>query len=362
MLIRSIAAVFVLLFVYLLAWPVPIDPVAWNPPRDRGLVDPFAVNNQLAAATAIDLGHCSKPEDAAEGSDGYIYVACEDGAIGRFDTENNSFEVFAQAGGRPLGLEFDRLGNLFVANAHLGLQLVTPGGEVRLLTDSVAGNKILFADDVAVAADGIVYFTDASSKFGPTETEDPMAASVLDIMEHAGNGRVLRFDPANGQTSVVMRGLSFANGIAISADENFLLVNETGEYRIWRYWLRGDRAGASDVILDNLPGFPDNINNGLQGRFWVGLVSPRNPLLDDLGPRPFLRKVIMRLPDFMVPADALTSHVIAIGGDGEVLMSLQDPAGGFPLLTGVLETSDSLYLTNLFDNRFGRLAKTDLFQ
>lgn len=362
MLIRSIAAVFVLLFAYLLAWPVPIDPVAWNPPQNSGLVGPYAPNEELAAAEGIDLGACVGPEDAAEGPDGYVYVTCEDGTIGRIAPGTQAIETFAKTGGRPLGLEFDELGNLFVANAYLGLQMIGPDGGVTLLTDEVDGVMIRYADDVDVAKDGSVYFSDASSKFGPMDTTGTMAASILDIMEHAGNGRVLRYDPASGETTVVMSGLTFSNGVAISEDQQFLLVIETGEYRVWRHWLAGERKGESEVILDNLPAFPDNVNNGLQGRFWIGLVSPRDQLLDDLGPHPFLRKVVMRLPETLRPAAVPTSHVISIDADGTVLMSLQDSAATFPVLTGVLETESSLYLTSLYGHQIGRLDKSALYQ
>ena len=362
MLIRFIGAILAIALLYLLAWPVPIDPVAWNPPENRGLVSPFSANEQLAAAHGIDLGSCIGPEDAAQGPDGDIYVACEDGTIGRISLATHSYATFANTGGRPLGLEFDEQRNLFVANAYLGLQMITPDGKVILLTDQVDGRMIRYADDVDVAADGSVYFSDASSKFGPMDTTGTMAASILDIMEHAGNGRVLRYDPSTEETTVVMSGLTFSNGVAISDDQQFLLVNETGEYRVWRHWLAGARAGESEVILDNLPAFPDNVNSGMQGRFWIGLVSPRDELLDDLGPYPFLRKVVMRLPESLRPAAVPTSHVIAIDADGTVLMSLQDSAANFPVLTGVLETQSSLYLTSLYGNQFGYLQKTNLFQ
>lgn len=362
MLIRFLVAIVAIAALYLLAWPVPIDPVAWNPPQNLGLISPFAANDQLAAARGIDLGTCVGPEDAAEGPDGAVYVACEDGTIGRISSTTYTYETFAKTGGRPLGLEFDVQGNLLVANAYLGLQIIAPDGEVTLLTDQIDGAMIRYADDVDVAADGTVYFSDASSKFGPMDTTDTMAASILDIMEHAGNGRVLRYDPASGQTTVVMSGLTFANGVAISEDEQFLLVNETGEYRVWRHWLAGERKGESEVILDNLPAFPDNVNNGLQGRFWIGLVSPRDQLLDDLGPHPFLRKVVMRLPEALRPAAVPTSHVISIDADGTVLMSLQDSAATFPVLTGVLETETSLYLTSLYGNQIGRLDKAALYK
>ena len=112
--------------------------------------------------------------------------------------------------------------------------------------------------------------------------------------------------------------------------------------------------------LDNLPGFPDNINNGLNGRFWIGLVAPRIASLDALSARPFLRKIVQRLPAATRPRALPSSHVIAITGDGQVLMNLQDPAATFASLTGVLETRDALYLTSLFGKQLGVLMKEDL--
>ena len=157
-----------------------------------------------------------------------------------------------------------------------------------------------------------------------------------------------------------MEGLNFANGVSISEDQQYLIVNETGQYRVWRYWLDGPDAGTAEVILDNLPGFPDNVNNGLNGRFWIGLVAPRNQLLDDLSDLPLLRTMVQRLPNFLRPKAERSSHVIAISCEGQVLMNLQDTTMKFPALTGVYETRQSLFLTTLFGNRVGRLDKKDL--
>lgn len=127
-----------------------------------------------------------------------------------------------------------------------------------------------------------------------------------------------------------------------------------------RYWLEGPQAGTHEVILDNLPGFPDNINNGLNGRFWIGLVAPRSELLDSMSDKPWLRKLTQRLPAALRPKAEPSSHVIAITGDGEVLMNLQDSAAKLPALTGVFETPDTLWLSTLFGNRAGRFDKQHL--
>ena len=358
--LKGLLTITVLLVAYLLAWPVAIDPVSWQAPTDQGLTNLYAANDQLNVARPIELGDYEGPEDAAAGPDGYIYASSSSGELVRFRPDGSELQLFADVGGRPLGIEFDSAGNLLVANAYLGLQRITPSGGIELLSNQVNGEPILYADDVAVAANGKVYFSDASTKFGAQANGGTYEASLLDIMEHGGNGRVLEYDPATGETRVIIDGLNFANGVAVSENQQYLLVNETGSYRVWRYWLSGTRSGEQEVLLDNLPGFPDNINNGLNDRYWIGLVSPRDQTLDKLSTYPFLRKVAQRLPAFMQPAARPSSHVIAISGDGVVLMDMQDSQARFSMLTGVLETQQDLYLTSLVGHQLGWIRKMDL--
>ncbi len=132
------------------------------------------------------------------------------------------------------------------------------------------------------------------------------------------------------------------------------------EYRILKYWLDGPRQGTSEVLIDNLPGFGDNLKTGLNGRFWLGFAAPRKAIVDRLADKPFLRKAVMRLPKFLRPAAEQSSHVIAFDGDGVILMNMQDPAVRYPTLTGVLETRDKLFLTTLYGGTLPVIAKEDL--
>ena len=348
------------LILYLFFWPVPISPVSWDAPRSNGLIDPFEPNDRLARARLIELGSHEGPEDIAMGPDGRVYTATSDGNVLRFAQNGANVEVFANAGGRPLGMEFDGDGNLILANAHLGLQKISPAGEVTVLADEYGGAKIAYPDDLAIADDGMIYFSDASAKFGASNNGGSYQASLLDLMEHGGHGRVFRYDPTSGETSLVIDGLNFANGVAVSEDQQYILISETGAYRILRYWIAGPNSGTLDVILDNLPGVPDNINNGLSGKFWVGLVAPRIDRFDAMSDKPWLRKLVQRLPAAFRPRVIPSSHVIAISGDGDVLMNLQDTSARMPALTGVMESRDALWLSSLFGNRAGRLDKQTL--
>jgi len=348
---------FVLL--YLLLWPVPIDPVAWDAPINEGLVDPFGADDRLMHARSIDLGEHHGPEDVALGQDGNLYATLANGMVLQIDSRGQVSE-FADIGGRALGIEGDADGSLIVANAYLGLQRVHADTSVEVLVDAVDGHPLVFANDLAIAADGVVYFSQSSAKFGAEQFGGIYQSSLLDIIEHGGHGQIIRFDPATQATDVIIDSLNFANGVAISEDQRYLLISDLGSYRILKHWLQGPNKGTTEVLLENLPALADNINNGLNGRFWIGLISPRNKLLDDLADKPLLRKMVQRLPAFLRPQAERYSHVIAINGDGEVLMNLQDPTARFSSLTGVLETGDALYLTNLFGNQLPVISKSDL--
>lgn len=359
MLKNSLIAFVILLVSYMLLWPVPIDPVAWDAPVHEGFHGPFEQNGALADIERLDIDGTTGPEALALGPDGLIYSSSHEGWIIRFNPATQRSERWVNTNGRPLGLAFDAAGNLLVADAFRGLLSIAPDGELRVLTDTVDGEPIPYADDVDVAPDGKIYFSDASSKFGAEAFGGTYEASLLDIMEHGGHGRLLVYDPVTDTTSVVLGGLNFANGVAVNPDGRFVLVAETGHYRIIRYWLEGSRRGESDILIENLPGFPDNIEHGLDGRFWVGLVSPRNPVIDGLSGQPFLRKMAQRLPAFLRPQAEFYSHVFAMNEDGEVLVSLQDPSGAFHTNTGAIEHDGWLYISSLQETHLGRLRWPD---
>lgn len=343
---------------YLLAWPVPIEPVSWQAPVDRGLVDPFEPNDVLRRAVSIELGDYEGPEDATVDGDGRLYVTTADGHVLRIEDQHAA--AFAVTGGRPLGIESGPDGSLWVANAYLGLQRIEADGSVTTRLSEIDGQPLVYANNLAVGPGGIVYFSEASRKFGAESSRGTYEASLLDLMEHGGHGRVFAFDPATGIVTTLVDSLNFANGVAVSEDGRFLLISETGHYRVLKYWLAGEREGEIEVLLDNLPGFPDNLKSGEQGRFWLGLAAPRNALLDGLSDKPFIRAIVQRLPALVRPKAVPSSHVIAFNGEGQILMNLYDPSARFPTLTGVLETRRFLYLTTLFGDQLPYLDKRDL--
>lgn len=342
------AILLALAILYLLFWPVSIDPVAWDPPVAPATEGDYAVNHKLAAVERLGENVGPKPEDIAIDREGRIYAGFEDGRIVRWDANAENPQTFTNTGGRPLGLHFDAAENLVVADSYAGLLRVDPEGNIEVLSTEHGGVPYRFTDDVDIAADGTIYFSDASYKYGQT-------AFVADLMEHGGHGRLLAYHPDTGETELLLDNLQFANGVAVDPEQQFVLVNETGSYLVRKYWIAEPKKGQDEVLIDNLPGFPDGISAGAGGVFWVALASPRNPLMDTLGPKPFLRKVVMRLPAFLHPRPVQYAYVLGIDAEGNVLHNLQDPGGTYAPVTSVQEHNGKLYFGSIIESAFGRI-------
>jgi len=345
---RAAFLVLVLLIAYLLAWPVPINPSAWMPPIAPELTGVYAQNSELSKIERLPVDGFA-PEDVAIDDRGRIYCGTADGRIFRFQPDGARPEVFANTQGRPLGLIFDHDGNLIVADAVKGLLSIDHNGKIALLSTQADGVPFRCANDLDVAEDGTIYFSDSSYKFSLTELK-------ADILEHQPNGRLLAFDPGTKQTRVILRDLFFSNGVAVSPDQSFVLVCETGSYRVRRVWIRGPKAGHSEIFIDNLPGFPDGIASNGHDKFWLALVNRRDAALDELMPHPFLRKVVWRLPTFLQPNLKRYAFVLGLDRDGHVVQNLQDPSPEcFAQVANVVEHKGVLYFGSIGESAIGRM-------
>ncbi len=348
--VKTLAAVLLALVAYLAFWPVPIEPVAWNAPPAPALEGRFEMNDRLAAVRRIGAGIGIGPEDVEIDADGHVYVGYEDGRIVRFAPDGASHALLANTGGRPLGMKLDREGRLVVCDGYKGLLRVSMDGRIEVLATEADGLPFGFTNDVDIAPDGAIYFTDASYRFGPA-----MKARD-DVLEHGGRGRLMRHDPATGRTTVLLDGLQFGNGVALAPDGRSVLVAQTGRYDVLRYWLEGERTGTHEVFIDNLPGIPDGISGNGRDTYWLALFTVRNPALDALSGWPRLRKVVFRLPEFMQPQPVRHAFVLGLSLDGEVIHNLQHPGPeSFSPVTSATEAHGRLYLGSLTEDAFAVL-------
>ncbi len=325
---------------YLLLWPVEITPQAWTPiaaPVPEGVLAP---NEKLMKAKRIVRESGEGGEAIALDSRGYAYTGFIDGRVVRIDPASEALTEVVNTQGRPLGMKFAPDGRLIIADAIKGL-LAWDGETLQTLLTEVEGVPLRFPDDLDVSREGVVYLSDASIKYGVHKV-------MQDVYSHEPNGRLVSFDLKTGQARNALMGLWFANGVALSADESFVLVNETTRYRIRRLWLRGPKKGQDDLFAENLPGFPDNVTRSPRGTFWVALYGPRSAELDRLLPHPFLRKVVWRLPRSLQPLPPKIGHAIEIGDDGRITRTLMGTRTDvFAPVTSVIERDGELWLGSL---------------
>ncbi|CAI7929314.1 unnamed protein product [Closterium sp. NIES-54] len=263
--IQAVAAVLVAVFVGLQSHLNSSDfrPLPFHPPPPPAPVGPFAANDRLLAVKKLALGKV--------GLSLHLHA---------HSTAPFSYFTFLQGSFPALIVQSVPLSCPWLSHSNL---LICPN-PTSLITDN--------AD---VASDGTIYFSDASSHF-------PVSHFFLDILEQRPHGRLLRINPDEQKAELaeeprhgedehatsagtaseagpleaeaLLDGLYFANGVALSQNEDFVVVAETSRYRLTRYWLKGPKAGTSEIFLDNLPGSPDNVNSNGKGLFWV-LGGPR---------------------------------------------------------------------------------------
>ncbi|KPK88066.1 MAG: gluconolactonase [Deltaproteobacteria bacterium SM23_61] len=345
--ILAVVGILIILVIIFLLQSAPIDPAAYTPPKAPGLTGVLAPNNLLQKAELLARGKIYGPEEVAVDSQRRVYGGTQDGKILRL-LPDGKLEVFAETKGRPLGLQFDKNENLIVCDAYKGLLSIDPQKTIKVLAASAEGGPFKFTDALDISSGGVIYFTDASSKYRQDEY-------LYDLLESKPHGRFMSYDPVTGQVKVLLKGLYFANGVALSAQEDFVLVNETYRYRIIRYWLKGPKAGTHEVFIDNLPGFPDNISSNRKGTFWLALFTVRNDIVDKLHPYPFLKEQMSKLPKAFWPKAKPYGLVLALDETGKITLSLHEPTGKhLKEITSAREYGGYLYLGSLHNDRIGK--------
>ena len=314
----------------------PIDPVRWQPPP----LDPLPDLGPADITIVPVPGH--GPEDVVADAGGRIWTGLEDGRIVAIPADGGEPAVVASTGGRPLGLHVARDGRLLICDSYRGLMSLDPdSGKLDELIEAVDGRPLKFCSNVTETADGTIYFTESTSAF---HYEHFTGA----IMEARGRGGLFRVD-TDGSVTTLVDGLYFANGVTTTADESALVFAETQGRRLSKYWLTGPHAGSVTPLAVNLPGYPDNISTGSDGRIWTAMVSSANPAAEWLAPRaPVIRKLLWRLPERLQPKIASQVWVVGFDPDsGEVVGGVRTKQPNFGMVTGVVETAGKLWMATI---------------
>lgn len=324
------------------------DPMEYIAPKSSEWKGVLSQNTVLQNTQLIGVNKVKGPEGLAFDPVGNLYTGTDDGSILKIDTQQK-ITLIGNTRGRALGLCFHPDGRLIIADMSQGLLAMDTAGNLKSLSTSAEGRRFGILDDVDVASDGKIYFSEATYKYDANNFQ-------LDVLEARPNGRLLVYDPATGESTVLIRELYFANGVALSKDEDFVLVAESGRYQITRYWLKGERAGAKDIFAHNLPGFPDNLSHSPEGDFWVAMVAPRNSLVDWLHQYPTMKKLVAKLPKAIWAKQEKYGLVLKINSSGRIDLSLHDPNALVVFgITAVEQFGNSIYLGTYENNWIGKL-------
>lgn len=348
-----------------------IDFSAFQVAPVRPLEGKLAPNNKLDNAEKLFSEEIHGPEAVVK-YNGELYTGVHGGHILKVTAAGKLVPV-AKIGktcygfrnenvcGRPLGMKFDRAGALYVADAYLGVFKVnvsTGQSEQLISMDSeVEGVKPLIPNSITVASDGMIYWSDSSTKY-------KLHDLIIDGFT-SGSGRLLQYNPKTKKNKVLISNLHFANGVELSADEAFVVVAETMRSRVHRYHLRGPKAGTADVFIDGLPGLPDNIKRDSQGKFLVSLVNPVDNMAPQifqiLGPFPNIRKFCARFLHLLekIPSVAVQDAVgrfehltfllgkrftlVVISHQGEIVEALHSMDGSLKGACDVEEFNGAYY-------------------
>jgi ribose transport system permease protein len=341
---------------------VYVSPTYFAPPPppstapDSG--SPYALNDRLRTVGALGLGIIEGAEDMIVDRDDNLYCGNRHGDIMRFfGPDYTKHEIFAHVGGQPLGLAFDRAGNLDVCIGGMGLYQITPDRKINKLSDQtnrtllsvVDDSRLRLADDLDIAPDGRVYFSEATIRF-------EMHEWPVDALESRGNGRIVCYDPRSGKSHTEISNLIFPNGICMLPDGQSFFFAETFGCRVSRHYFEGPKKGKTEIVIDNMPGYPDNINRASDGNYWLAIVGMRSPALDLALRMPGFRRRMARrcAPDAWMYPNLNTGCVIKFNEKGDVLESLWDLGGkNHPMITSIREHKGTLYLGGIYNNRIG---------
>ncbi|XP_028776675.1 protein STRICTOSIDINE SYNTHASE-LIKE 6-like [Neltuma alba] len=317
----------------------PADVMSW-----RIITAPARNDKMSEGSEAMAEGHVEGPEDVVyDAATGVIYTGCVDGWIKRVTVKESAgdpaVESLVRTEGRPLGVALHRNGELIVADSDKGLMKVTREGKIELLTDEVEGLKFKLTDGVDVAEDGTIYFTDASYKYGFSEF-------MFDILEGKPHGRLVSYDPSTNHTTLLLPNLYFANGVAVSPDQQSVIFCETMLRRCRKYYIKGPKKGSIERFAENLPGYPDNIHYDGEGLYWIALSSSPTYSWELALRYPIIRKVLAMMLRYRVrPHMEKNGGVIAVDLEGKPIAHYYDAA--FSLISSGIRIGNHLYCGSL---------------
>ena len=309
---------------------------------------------------------------------GYVHLAEKDDSISKESIDNNygyQFvgEKFYIGPGRPLGyhiVEENKNLILLVCCSLKGLLRVNLSKRtIKILSNTAPdGTPINYANDLDIGPKtGKIYFSSSTSDVvgysAVGNYYDTLRSYILNFFKGDPSGRLFAYDPATHTTELLMDGLFYANGVAVSSDESYVLVVETSGYRVLKLWLQGQQQGTSETFVGQLPGAPDGVSRSdkTKDSYWICLVAKASPLAY-LAPYPRLRQIAAHLILPLLPriASKILGSTAALKVDpkGNVVRAYVDSTSStLQTISGITETNDGdvVFFGSLSGNYVSRM-------
>ncbi|MFC7548756.1 SMP-30/gluconolactonase/LRE family protein [Plantactinospora sp. GCM10030261] len=181
----------------------------------------------------------------------------------RWDETTGEVGVFRGPAGYTNGHTIDAHGRLI--SCEQGGRRVTRtehDGSITVIADNIDGRRFNSPNDVVVAADGAVWFTDPPYGIA-SDYEGVRADSEI------GACHVYRADPATGEVRIVADDFDRPNGLAFSPDQSVLYIVDTRRGHIRGFEVVGSRLRGGEVVAECTVGQFDGIRLDEEGRIWA---------------------------------------------------------------------------------------------
>ncbi|UII29731.1 SMP-30/gluconolactonase/LRE family protein [Fulvivirga ulvae] len=323
-------------------------PLAYEPPQKPAFTGKLTRDSSLMVASTIPLAGFYGPEDFAW-KDGYLYSGARrnidefhaNGAILKTDIKTGQVSIFAKLPAWAGAIHFAPDGQLIVAAIGKGIMSVDSLGNSTLIASHDADNRSFkIPNDIDISQSGKIYFSITSHEY-----DFSIPAMVKIMAEARPVGGIYCYDPGTKTLETIAMGFLGINGISLTQDENAIIAVEMGAYRLTKIWLRGDKKGQREIISSNLPGFANNIVRRKNGNFWLAFSSARIDDVDNIHPYPFVKKIILGLPEVLKPQPLPFGLLLQVDENGTILKSHHDPSGKvIGEISSVYELDNNLYL------------------
>jgi gluconolactonase len=181
-------------------------------------------------------------------------------------TPDGTVTIWREPSGFANGLTLDRERHLIACeHGERRVSHVDTDGTVTTLADSYGGKRLNSPNDVVVKSDGTIYFTDPPYGLAP-----PHGPSVQE-QEQPCNG--LYRITADGALELLIDDFDRPNGLAFSADESLLYVDDSPRRHVRVFDVRPDGTLANSRVLADMdhpqPGSPDGMKIDAEGHLFV---------------------------------------------------------------------------------------------